>query len=121
MILVCTIVLIRFGHGGYQMVMLGNSITGNKGNYKINPEIQDWIKHRLASTAKLLDRKVDILRGNDDYEKLGTLNVWKRINNNLMKSEFDRALRRTLKTNLSKQGRRKMAKILSRMGRSRME
>ena len=89
----------------------GNMIILNKGNYKINSELRDWMKHRLSSTSSLLDRKevtlhhiMELLKGNEEDDKPDTKG-WPRINIKLFKPVFDRVLREVPETDLDNEGR----------------
>ena len=77
----------------------GHRIALNRENYKINPEVRNWLKHQLSSTASMIDRRGavlhhlhDLLSGDKGGEQPGT-EGWPRINIKLFKPVFDRVLR----------------------------
>jgi hypothetical protein len=88
------------------MLTIGPAITWgregialNRENYKINPEVRNWLKHQLSSTASMIDSRGaalhhfhDLLNGEKDEEQPGT-EGWPRINIKLFKPVFDRVLR----------------------------
>jgi hypothetical protein len=77
----------------------GHRIALSKENYKINPEVRNWLKYQLSSTASMIDSRgaalqhfLDLLSGEKDDEQPGT-EGWPRINIKLFKPVFDRVLR----------------------------
>ena len=78
----------------------GHRIALNRENYKINPEVRNWLKHQLSSVASMIDSRGaalhhfhDLLNGEKDGEQPVT-EGWPRINIKLFKPVFDRVLRK---------------------------
>ena len=78
----------------------GHRIALNRENYKIKPEVRNWLKHQLSSTASMIDSRGaalhhlhDLVSGDKGGEQPGT-EGWPRINIKLFKPVFDRVLRK---------------------------
>ena len=77
----------------------GHRIALSRENYKINPEVRNWLKDQLSSTASMIDSRgatlhhfLDLVSGDKDGEQPGS-EGWPRINIKLFKPVFDRVLR----------------------------
>ena len=77
----------------------GHRIALNRENYKINPEVRNWLKHQLSSVANMIDSRgaalhhfLDRVNSEKHEEQTGT-EGWPRINIKLFKPVFDRVLR----------------------------
>ena len=79
-------------------------------NYKIKPEVRNWLRHQLSSTAGMIDSRgaalhhfLDLVSGEKDGEQTGT-EGWPRINIKLFNPVFDRVLRKMPGTDTDVEG-----------------